>query len=258
MSPLLKNSLLAFALICVIALVVFCIQLIIINIGEERVTQGEIIVVEPERDEEHLNDNDIDDIEDDHSDEENAFGFEDFWRPPQIGERYVIQVTPNSQLVVYAQDVLFEFEDRDIDWAFNYMLGGTAALEIMFKLVTVQGVESQSVAFLNEYSGSQASTFNGEVAITGTRLMGYHTSVNHLARTYEAWIINLLDSELSLVIIVHYETDAQRDALYQLLGTIDIEALGTEPPEMPEPDVNESEDYESLDYPYEEADGEEG
>jgi len=254
MSPLVKNLLLALAVICVIALIVFCIQLIIVNIGEERVIHGEIRVVGAEQDEESIDndsdDNDDTDINEHVSNEENVSAFEDFWRPPQVGDRFVIQITQNSQLVVYAQDLIFEFEDREFDWAFEYIGGGTAALEVMFKLVTVQGIESQSIAFINEYSGSMSSTFNGEVEITGTRLSGYHTSVSHLGRMYEVWIVNLLDSELSLVLLIHYENDIQRNALYQLLSTIDIVAVGTEFPELPEPDADESEYYESLDPPY--------
>ena len=40
---------------------------------------------------------------------------------------------------------------------------------------------------------------------------------------YEAWIHLLQDSDLALVFVINYENDQQRDALYDLLSTLDME-----------------------------------
>jgi len=250
MNGLMKNLLLALTLVCVIALIVFCIQLIVFNRDVEPVPPGAGVVRDFGQNEEEVN-GDIDDGDADDGDGVSIGNAPvDNWQPIRIGERYEFLVTPNRQIVAYADETMFEFEESDSYWVFNYIFGGTAvtdeteesdemmplirraALEITFVLPTVHGIETLSVEFLNGHTGSVASAFNGEMTIPGTRLTGYNVTTHHLGRSYEAWIHNLIDSDVSLVFIVSYENDTQRHALYQLLGSIDIVAVGLSDPAM--------------------------
>jgi len=231
MNNLLKNSLLALTFICIVVLIVFCIQLIVINSGVEPVSPGGVFIGESAQDGDSTDDYDDEeaDYDDTQPDDNEPF---DPWRPQQIGERHEILITENSRLIAYADENLFEFAEDGFEWTFNYIAGGAAALEIGYVLVTIHGIEASAIEFLNEYSGSQGSMFTGEMTIPGTTLTGYHVSTHHLGRTYEAWIQNLLDSDVSLVFILTYENATQRDALYQVLGSIHIEAVGSpSPPE---------------------------
>jgi len=264
MNNLLKNSLLALTLVCVVALIVFCIQLIIINRDVDRVTPGTVITTPDEDGENIENGEEMND--DDTQNNEAAITFPGV-APQHMGERHEILITPNSHLVLYAHDDQFVFEDGELDWAFRYIdanlgnigdytnddtdnfaFGRTAALEITFKFITVQGIETHAVDFLNQYSGSQASVFNGMTSIMGTRLMGYHVTTSHLGRTYEAWIHTLLDSDVSLVFVLNYENDMQREALYQVLRTADIVAIGLEAPETNEPEAGETGENDQVTY----------
>jgi len=222
-----------------------------VNRGVEPAAPGVGITVSDEDDEYIENGTDDTETSDEETQDDGAMTAFPGVTPPRIGERHEILITSNSHLVLYAQDEIFEFEDGDFNWAFRYIegnvgdhmdgdhmdnlsFGRTATLEITFKSITVQGIEAHAIDFLNQYSGSQTSVFNGLTSIMDTRLMGYHVSTNHLGRTYEAWIHTLLDSDVSLVFVLSYENDIQRNALYLVLNSADIVAIGVGEPETGE------------------------
>ena len=257
MSNITKNLLLILTLVCVIALVVFCIQLIVINRGVDPVTPGTTVSGGTQGDEGADSDEDGEGT----ANEDGLPGGDGFTdpalRPPPIGRQGQIQVTSDSALSLYVIDELFDFQQGDLDWSFYYTGGGNAALDISFRLITTEGVAAHAEDFLNTYSGGNNAEFGGEELIRGSSLMGYHVSARHGTETFEAWIHMLEGSDLALVFVITYENDQQRNALYNMLSTLDIGPpdpnliLVPTPPPDPDPDPDE---YYDEEYAYEDPD----
>ena len=221
MSNITKNLLLALALVSVIVLIVFCIQLIVINRGVEPVSPGTTVSGDSQQEDE--------DPDPEENGEDPANG-EDVApdpviqppRQPPQGTRYELRVTENSRLIVYASEELFDFMEEETDWWFIYNGGGIATLEIAFTLVSPQGTATHAETFLNDYSGGSTSEFTGEEMIHGSAIRGYHVSTQHDGEWYEAWIHTLVDSDLALVFVINYSTEQQREALYDILSTLEM------------------------------------
>ena len=230
MSNITKNLLMALTLVCVIALIVFCIQLIVQNRGVAPREPGATVSGGAQQEDEG-SDQDADSEEP--SDGINGDGSTDDFgsfdtapptqRPPPQGTRHSIMVTENSRLIIYAREDLFDFEEGDLDWWFLFTGGGLATLEIAFTQVSPQGAAAHAESFLNDYSGGSASEFTGEELIKGSAVRGYHVTAMAGGEVYEAWIHTLDDSDLALVFVINYTNDAQRDALYEVLSTLDFE-----------------------------------
>jgi len=216
MSNLTKNLLLALSLVCAIVLIVFCIQLIVINRGVEPADSGSVISGGSGQEDGEDGDSDIGG-EDVINSEDGITGAPLTPRPLPQGIRREILVTPDSWLVVYAGEELFTFEEGNRDWIFTYSAGGEATLEITFILITMQGVEAHAVAFL----GDEAE-FLGETSIADSLLRGYHVMAHQGTETVEAWIHTLEGSDLSLVFVINYENNEQKEALYEVLSTLEI------------------------------------
>jgi len=221
MSNIMKNFLLALSLVCVIALIVFCIQLIVINRGVEPADSGAVVSGGSQDDGSEDNGDDPD------GEDPGADDFSDILantpRPPPLGTRHEIGVAENTRLVIYASDELFEFEQGALDWAFNYTGGGTAALNIDFTMISQLGVATHVESFLNTYSGSSTSEFTGEQQILGSPVSGYHASTRVGEDMYEAWVIELDNSDVALVLVINYQNDQQQEALYRVLSSIEME-----------------------------------
>jgi len=214
MSNISKNLLLALAAVCAIAVIVFCIQLIVINRGvdpnEAGLASGSVSGEENP---------------DDEDDPENIVTPSPTARPLPQGIRRTLLVTPSSRLVIYAREELFEFIEGSLDWWFIYTAGGVATLEITYTLIGTQGIEAHALSFLNNYSGGTEAVFNGEEMIQGSGLSGYHVTARHGGEVYEAWIHNLAGSDLALAFVINYQNDDQRDELYLVLSSLDIVGL---------------------------------
>jgi len=236
MSNITKNLLLALTLVCIIALVVFCIQLIVLNRGVSPTTPGATVSGGSQQGSQgssgsETNDPDSDDIngEDGFQDDDGYDnGGEDHTppvvRPPPHGTRRTIAVTPDSRLVVYSDDEQFEYVEGDRDWWFIYSGQGEAALEIQFTLIVTQGgISVHTQEFLNNYAGSTNATVTGEESIHGSSLTGYHASATVGSGTYEVWIHTLTDSDLALAFVIFYENERQRELLYDMLSWLDFD-----------------------------------
>ena len=215
-----KNLLLALTLVCAIALIVFCIQLIVINRGVEPAESGAVVGGSLGDDSEENGDD---------PDGGDPFGddFSDILanapRPPPLGTRRDLLVAENTRLVVFASEELFDFEQGALDWTFNYTGEGSAALNIDFTMISQQGVATHAESFLNNYSGSSASEFTGEEAIHGSPVRGYHVSTSVGGDIYEAWIVNIENSDVALVLVINYQNEQQREALYRVLSSLELE-----------------------------------
>jgi len=224
MNNIFKNLLLGFTLVCVIVLFVFCIQLIVINRGVEPPDQGPGISGGQQGDENP--DGDGEDDPGDDGDENPGGNVQPTPRPLPQGRRHEIRVTPESFLVLYAREALFDFEELEIDWWFTYKGGGNATLEISYILITAQGVAAHAESLLNSYTGGTEVTVFGDDFIGGSVLRGYHVSTLFEGSVYEAWVYPLVGNDLALVFVINYENDQQKDALYEVLSTLEIIGVG--------------------------------
>jgi len=230
MSNISKNLLLGLSLVCVIVLIVFSIQLIVINSGVERVNPGSISGGSQEG-------NNADETQDNQGENGNNSNepAAPTPRPPPQGLRHELIVSENSRLLIYAREEFFSFEEGDLKWWFNFTGGGTAKLEIEFTMITVaQGAAAHAESFLNRYSGGTEATFTGEESIKGSLLRGYHATARHGGTTYEVWLHVFDDSDIALAFALNYENDQQKEALYEVLSTIDLVRIGdliTPPPD---------------------------
>ena len=223
MSIITKNLLLALTLVCVIALIVFCIQLIVINRGVEPLNPGGSISGGSSQGSGSGS-----------TGEEPSGGDEDPGdeptpppvttpRPPPQGTRHSIRVTEENRLIIYIREDRFDYEAGDLDWWFNYNAGGHATLELVFEMIMGQGVGAHAESFLNRYTSSTGAEYTGEESIQGSDIMGYHVISNLGNETYEAWIHLLEGSDLALVFVINYENNTQKEALYEALSSMSIE-----------------------------------
>jgi len=219
MSNITKNLLLALTLVCVIVLIVFCIQLIVINRGVEPAGAGSTVSGDSQQEDEDTEEDENEPGDDEDFDPGPAITTP---RPPPQGTRYELRVTENSQLIVYAREELFEFTQDELDWWFTYTGGGAAALEISFTLISPQGAAAHAETFLSNYSGGR-SEFGGEESIHGSPISGYHVSAQQGSEWYEAWIHTLADSDLALAFVINYQNEQQRAALYEVLSSLEIQ-----------------------------------
>jgi len=248
MSNISKNLLLGLTLVCVIVLIVFCIQLIVLNRGVDPADSGSVISSGSQDNEDPEGDGE----EESNGEDPNGIGgtTQVTPRPMPQGTRRELMVTMESVLVVYSRDELFDFEHREIDWWFTYTGGGNAKLEISYVMITPIGVAAHAETFLNNYTGGTEAEFTGEESIVGSELRGYHVTALSGGLRYEAWIHTLFDSDLALVFVISYENDQQRDALYEILSTLDMIGVGdallnsidTPPPPDDEDDELEPDD----------------
>jgi hypothetical protein len=222
-----KNLYLALTFVCVIALIVFIIQLIVLNTGVEPREPGQTVSGGSQGGEDPDSGADGEDPDDEgeNGESEGEGPNQPIPRPPPQGTRREIRVAANTNLVIYAREELFDFTVNELDWLFEYTGVGAASLEISFIDVSTRGITAEAEAFLNNRSGSSESVSGGELAIQGSGIIGYHVSVRHTGinyEAYEAWIHDMENTDLALVFLIIYQNDEQRDALYEVLSTMDI------------------------------------
>jgi len=223
MSNISKNLLLALSLVCVIALIVFCIQLIVLNRGVEPKEQGSVVAGGSQQDGDEQNGDDEPSGDASADDDDRIPDIQQTPPPPPQGTRRSIMVSENSNLIIYAREELFDYEVGDIDWWFTYKGEGNASLGISFLFITFQGMAAHAEQFLNSYAGGEEASFTGEESIRGSQLRGYHVSTQRGGETFEAWLYPLIGSDDSLVFVINYSNDQQRDALYEVLSSLSME-----------------------------------
>jgi len=220
MNNISKKLFLALTFACVIAIIVFCIQLIVINSGvEPKQPDSAIIGSPPVTGNENGGGQDDPDPGIDNTLEPPTA------RPPSQGQRNEILINSETgtKLIVYARTELFELVQNDLDWLFNYKGTGTAALEISFVFVSPQGAAADVETFLNRRTGGNGAEYRGEHSLQGSAISGYQANATAAGVSYEAWIYQMSGSDLALAFVINYTNNEQRDALYEVLSSIDIE-----------------------------------
>jgi len=215
-----KNLFLALTFSAVIAIIVFLVQLIVINSGvEPRQPSGVIEGNTPDTGNENPGGEDPGDNNGDNTitDPTN--------RPVQTGQRneILINSNPDINLIIYTRTELFNLIHNDLSWRFEYTGGGSAGLEIDFVLISPQGAAIDSEAFLNRHIGGTGAEYKGDQPIQNSSIKGFHVTASSSGVNYEAWIHQMSGSDLALALVINYSNIDQRDALYGILSSIDIE-----------------------------------
>ena len=228
MSKTVKNLLIVFTLLCAIVLVVFTIELFLINQGtgdsrenspalpEE--TPGEIEAPPGEQPPSTTG-------------EGSAFWQTETQQPQQpsgqpTGKRYELLYSPTKNLIVYADEVLFE-HDSQMEMAdmFTYIDGENASLLIRFTSLP-QGAEKCAESILDGYLEENESTVGGLGPIKQSSLNGVFVSGVKDGETFEAWIHSIPDSDsnisndIGMAFIIRYRDNEQKSALYTILDTL--------------------------------------
>ena len=224
MSNITKNLLLALSLVCAIALIVFCIQLIVLNRGVEPREPGATISAgtkqgDEEPDPDAQPDGEGPDGENDNGDNNQT---QNTPRPPPQGERNELVIPGDLKLIVYAREELFEYTKNDFNWRFEYLREGEAALEINLIVVTLQGLASDADTFLANYTEGATPESGNDLSFEGLPLEGYFVTAQRGSVTYEALVHPLPDGEFALVFVINYQNDQQKEALYEVLSSIDL------------------------------------
>jgi len=224
MSSLSKNLLLGLTAACIIAVIVFCIQLIVINSGVDRAQPGTVSGGAGQGEESN---GDESPGGEDGDGENGSPAPVTTPRPPPQGTRFELLISDNSRLLVYARDENFEYEEGDLKWLFTYIAGGTASLEIVFTVIPpAQDAAGYTETYLNRISGGTDAEFTREEVIHGSGIYGYHAIARNGGETFEVWIHNFVESDVAIAFIIRYENDQQKEALYEVLSTLDIIRLG--------------------------------
>jgi len=211
MSNLPKNLLLALTLACLIALVAFFIQLIIINTG---VDEPPTTVSSGQPNNDSANDGSDSDSDLIRTPPPHALP------PERIGTRHELLVTGNTGLIIYADEERFDFTENDSNWTFEFTGLGTASLEIALMIISEQGLAADAVSFLRSHTGISDVDPGGDVQILNSPLRGYYVTAHSDYAIYEAWFHNLQSDGLALVFVVNYGIELQRDAIYRVLNSM--------------------------------------
>lgn len=205
--------------VCLIALVVFLVQLIIINRDEDSREPGSVVTEGSHGDEDQAGD------EPSTSPPPTVIETTDpTTLPPPEGTRWEIPVdTAGTVLVLYADEEQFDYVENDLNWQFVYKGGGSCILEIGIEYLPLQGVSASTEVYLNERIGGDEAEYKGEQQIAGSPLTGYSVGAVKDGITYEAWLYRLSGSELAVALLINYEFNGQRDDLYAVLSSINIE-----------------------------------
>ena len=227
MSNITKNLVLGLALVSVIVLIVFSIQLIILNVGGDAEENGASLATNQQGNEDADAGDPFGDNEDEHNIPPPPF-------PVLHGTRYEFRVSNNQVLVVYVDELLFNFGEGDSEWWFEHRVDDTTALDILFMPISPQGVSADAEVFLNEFMGGFDAVSGDEGPIHGSQISGFHVTGQHEEVLYEAWVHQLPHSELALVFVISYNSYMQRDALYGILSTMELIFAPTHTDEMGE------------------------
>jgi len=230
-----KNLILAFTVLCGVFLIVFSIELVMLNrdAGDEGAGQPSPVET-PDGTADNAPGPGTDGAgpaEGTDPDGDAGTGGDDGQpggaRPAPTGARHEMPVSSDMTLVVYADEELFEqifFESEDILRAFTYQGGGYAAFRID-AIFMQAGVEEFAKDYLYNDFGVEASVVGREDYIGLSELRGVTITGAEDGTYYEAWIYSFTDPELEgqgLAFVISYENSAQKNALYDILDTLEI------------------------------------
>jgi len=234
LNKVLKRIIMVFTILCCIALVVFSVELILINRdtsnrGEEPTISGNgqngegDDGTEPDANGDGSQDGADQNGEQGQGGEEPSQG----GRPDPTGTRHEELVTGGT-LSLYVDSALFNqgtIEDPDDLFVFTWSGDGAASLDIGM-VYFPRGIDAFAESFL--VSRYHATDFDaqGEDYIGRSPLRGYLFTGESDAGSLETWVYTSAAEgygNMGLAFTVTYQNITQRNAIYDILGTLDIE-----------------------------------
>ena len=219
MNKTVKNMLLVFTLVCVIVLVVFCIELFVINSVTEK--SGESSAAKPENIQVGANrPNDSAPA----SPAGNALpsgateNAQTQAPSKQTGKRYELPYSSTEKLVLYVDEELFEHVEMDSGDMFKYSDEGSASLEICPAPIP-NGAEACAKTYLDGYLDGNESFVSGTSQIKQSALNGVFVSGVKDGETFEAWINETSDNK-GMAFVIRYSGNDEKNALYAILDTL--------------------------------------
>ena len=242
MSKTLKNIITAFSALCMIVLVVFCVELFLLNRDSSAGRNST------------LSNGESNDPLDDAPTESTVLIFDDLTGsrdpvfsdtfgdensiqiagpavpPPPNAQRESFMLSPNiAELVFYVDMELFDLVDLGDGLYYSYLSDDNVGLEIGFAFVHPQGgISFLAENYLNNYLDGGESVVLGERPIGRSQVRGIFVSGDNQNVTYNAWLISLANYDLdtlALVVVVKYESEAQSEVLNSILDTMFINTL---------------------------------
>ena len=229
MSKTIKNVLLGFTLLCVIILIIFTVELIVLNrnsgaagnSGNRSISSGistpsGASAVADGIDQALQSSAGSDSTPDQNESSPGASSAQ------STGKRYKLLYSVAESLILYADEELFEYDDTNgSDSVFTYTGGGDASLRVSFEGIPL-GVEKCAESLLDKYLDGNESSVGDMGQILHSSLSGvFVTGVND-GETFEAWVNGIADNDIGVAFVIRYHTDEQKNALYAVLDTLSL------------------------------------
>lgn len=224
-----KTLLVIFTLICIVVVIVFAAELILLN---RKTDDGAEVKTSTAGDRDAENENATETpptdspppTETNHLEESPPA--EDSTSAPEqdSGDRlFTLAMTDSVSLELYANEELFEYHMMDLGYMFTYKGGGSASLEILLDYLP-HGAAQRAVGFLDNYTGGAESLIEEERGVGDSPISGVYVTAMSSDTTYAAWICDIPgeNDALGILLIIHYRDENQKDALYKLLDTTEI------------------------------------
>ena len=246
MNKIVKNLVLAFTIICALVLVVFCIELIIINSGSDNLEEETVLSNgDPDGDapEEQEIPNDVPPGSEGLPSDGNQQGEPN--TQPKGKEFELEMLVEEMVLALLADEEMFEYAEVETGWEFRYTGAGNALLRINLDYIPPQGARSIAQALLDPYVEDIEPTIGGVRQIRGSSLRGIYVAAEKDGETFEAWLHGPLGSGVSghaVAFIINYQNDTQKDALSAILDTLDMVDLSEQETE----DTQDDQDGEGV------------
>ncbi|MDR0489792.1 MAG: hypothetical protein LBH28_00900 [Oscillospiraceae bacterium] len=144
------------------------------------------------------------------------------------GKRYEILISETMLLVLYADEELFEYEGLFDSDTFTYMGGGDASLDI---LPTYLGGGTDYVVqrALKNFLGGNDADVEGVRPVGLSPISGIYVSGKNGGVTYAAWICEIPTVEddenkedVGTEFVIQYRDERQRNALYDILDSMEM------------------------------------
>lgn len=229
MSKISKNLLVAFTVLCVIVLVVFCVELFALNkpadddsaaasLSEGAGEGDSADSQQTQTGGSEPGDGDISGNEDHTGNGSTPSGPAG---PPE-GTLRRIPMLGDMTLFLYVDEDLFKETEMQDSYMYTYAGEGTATLEI--PLVFMQfGIDSFAETFLDGYIDTGRTSVGNEGMVGRSSISGVFVYGEIDGEKYEAWIHSFSDvglDDMGVAFVLHYRSDEQKDALYSILDTL--------------------------------------
>ena len=232
MNKMLKNAIAIFAAICAIVLIIFCIELYVLNREpDDGGGTGSSLSGDAGNGDEKGKDgaNDTSETQPANGmarpgDDNDGQASQPPATPtsPPTGKQHTRLVSESEQLVFYVDEDIFDYTELNDGYLYEYTGGGEATLEISFAFIKY-GPEELAEGFLDGFVGAGGTTVEGTGQIGLSSLRGVHATGEKDGENYEAWIYSFAEGdELGVSFTLHYKSVEQKNALYAMFDHMSL------------------------------------